>query len=74
MNSKMKEMKQRLDTLTASLEESKDEGQLWDRFKLLLSSELPLVSVSKRVLLLTHSYENAFPLQLHFHANKTLFL
>jgi len=28
MNSEMKEMKERLDTLTASLEENKDEGQL----------------------------------------------
>ena len=30
IRSEMKEMKERLDTLTASFEERKDEGQLWE--------------------------------------------
>ena len=33
IRSEMKEMKERLDTLTASLEENKDEGQLWETYE-----------------------------------------
>ena len=34
--------------------------------------ELPFASISKRVLLRNHSYENAFPLQDHFHHHHLL--
>ena len=36
-------------------------------------SELSFASVSKRVFVQNHSYENAFPVQVYFHANQTHF-
>ena len=55
MNSEMKEMKEGLDTLTATLEENKDEGQFVGRLTKMNTSlqyaisEFPCASVSKRV-------------------------
>ena len=37
------------------------------------SSELPFASVSKRVYMRNHSYENEFNLHVHFHANQSHF-
>ena len=36
-------------------------------------SELPFDSMSKRVFVRKHSFENAFRLQIHFEANQTHF-
>ena len=55
IQSEMKEMKERLDTLTATLEENKDEGQFVGRLTKMNTSlqyaisEFPCASVSKRV-------------------------
>ena len=55
IRSEMKEMKERLDTLTATLEENKDEGQVLGRLTKMNTSlqyaisEFPCASVSKRV-------------------------
>ena len=41
--------------------------------KKLAISELSFASVSKRVYMQNHSYENVFHLHVHFHANQTPF-
>ena len=68
---KMREMKERLDTLTASLEENKDEGQLW--FQNIIKKSLQLLdgpSKGKHLKICIAS----FLLKLYCNCSITLFL